>query len=180
MPYGNSTMGWVNPWVITSLAAGAAMLIAFPFIESRVAEPMFDLSLFRNRQFAAGNVAAFLSSMARGGVMIMFIVLLQGIWLPLHGYSYDSTPFWAGIFLLPLSIGLAVTGPISGWLADKHGARVLSTVGMVLGRSNFLILYFPFRQLCLFALRSHIARHGCWFWYLLLSKYSFHNVFGSA
>ena len=112
MPYGNSTMGWVNPWVITSLAAGAAMLIAFPFIESRVAEPMFDLSLFRNRQFAAGNVAAFLSSMARGGVMIMFIVLLQGIWLPLHGYSYDSTPFWAGIFLLPLSIGLAVTGQL--------------------------------------------------------------------
>jgi MFS family permease len=114
-----------------SIAAGAAMLIAFPFIELRVAEPMFDLRLFKNRQFAAGNAAAFLSSLARGGVMVMFIVLLQGIWLPLHGYSIDSTPFWAGIFMLPLSIGMAIAGVISGSLSDKHGARVLTAVGMV-------------------------------------------------
>jgi EmrB/QacA subfamily drug resistance transporter len=141
-PYGNSTMGWVNPWVITSIAAGAAMLITFPFIELRVAEPMFDLRLFRNRQFAAGNAAAFLSSLARGGVMVMFIVLLQGIWLPLHGYSIDSTPFWAGIFMLPLSIGMAIAGLISGSLSDKHGPRVLTTVGMVIAGITFLSFTF--------------------------------------
>jgi MFS family permease len=141
-PYGNSTMGWANPWVITSIAAGAAMLIAFPFIELHVAEPMFDLSLFRNRQFAAGNAAAFLSAMARGGVMIMFIVLLQGIWLPLHGYSIDSTPFWAGIFMLPLSIGMAIAGVVSGSLSDKHGFRVFATLGMVIAGITFLSFAF--------------------------------------
>ena len=138
IPYGNSSMGWANPWVVASLISGVGLLIAFPFIESRVAEPMFRLDLFKIRAFSAGNLASFFSSMSRGGVMIMLIILLQGIWLPLHGYSYSSTPFWAGIFMIPMSIGFVLTGPISGWLSDKRGARLLATVGMLISAVAFI------------------------------------------
>jgi EmrB/QacA subfamily drug resistance transporter len=137
-PYGGSAMGWGNPWVIASLVGGAALLVAFPFIESRVDEPMFRLDLFKIKAFTAGNLASFFSSMSRGGVMIMLTILLQGIWLPLNGYSFDSTPFWAGIFMIPMSIGFVITGPISGWLSDKHGARLLATLGMVISAVSFI------------------------------------------
>lgn len=137
-PYGDSPMGWTNPWVIGSLVGGTAFLLAFPIIESRVQEPMFRLDLFKDRSFAAGNIATLLSSLARGGVMIMLVVLLQGIWLPLHGFSYEDAPFWAGIFMVPLTIGVALTGPISGWLSDKHGARTFATLGMVITGITFL------------------------------------------
>ena len=157
-PYGTSPMGWGNPWVVGSLLSGAALLIAFPFIEKHVEQPLFNLSLFKNRQFATANIATFLSSISRGGVMVMLVVLLQGIWLPLHGYSYDSTPFWAGIFMLPMSIGIALTGPLSGWLSDKHGARVLATAGMIITGVGFLVFtllpsnfeYLPFALILLF------------------------------
>jgi EmrB/QacA subfamily drug resistance transporter len=156
-PYGTSPMGWGNPWVIASLVTGLGLLIAFPFVERRVEDPLFQLDLFKNRMFAAGNIATFLSSMARGGVMIMLVLLLQGIWLPLQGYSYESAPFWAGIFMLPLSIGVALTGPFSGWLSDKHGARTLATVGMIITGIAFLgftllpanFAYFPFALILL-------------------------------
>ena len=89
--------------------------------------------------------------------MVMLVVLLQGIWLPLHGYSYDSTPFWAGIFMLPMSIGIALTGPLSGWLSDKHGARILATAGMIITGAAFLVFtllpsnfeYLPFALILL-------------------------------
>jgi len=131
--------------------------MAFPFIERRVEDPMFRLDLFKNRTFAAGNIATFLSSMSRGGVMIMLVVLLQGIWLPLHGYSYEDAPFWAGVFMIPLSVGIAITGPLSGWLSDKHGARVLATVGMIITGITFLVFtllpanfdYLPFALILL-------------------------------
>ena len=99
---------------------------------------MFRLELFKIRAFSAGNLASLFSSMSRGGVLIMLIILLQGIWLPLHGYSFDSTPFWAGIFMIPMSIGFVLTGPISGWLSDKHGARLLATLGMVISAVAFI------------------------------------------
>jgi EmrB/QacA subfamily drug resistance transporter len=137
IPYGNSAMGWGNPWVIAALVSGAGLLIAFPVIESHVAEPMFRLELFKIRAFSAGNLASIFSSMSRGGVMIMLIILLQGIWLPLHGYSFDSTPFWCGILMIPMSIGFLLTGPISGYLSDKHGARLLATSGMVISAASF-------------------------------------------
>jgi EmrB/QacA subfamily drug resistance transporter len=137
-PYGNSPMGWSNPWVIASMASGAALLVAFPFIERHVPDPMFKLDLFKNRMFATANIATLLSAISRGGVMIMLVVLLQGIWLPLHGFSYDSAPFWAGIFMIPMSIGVALTGPLSGWLSDKHGARLLATAGMIITGIAFL------------------------------------------
>lgn len=139
-PSTSSAMGWTNPWVISSLVVGAALLFAFPFIERRVDQPMFHLSLFKIRMFASASIASFLSSVGRGGVMIVLIVLLQGIWLPLHGYSYESTPFWAGVYLIPFLLGFVVMGPLSGWLSDRIGARFLSTLGVSVVAGDFLLL----------------------------------------
>jgi MFS family permease len=145
VPYGSSGTGWGDPWVIASLAIGLGLLLAFPFIEIRVPEPMFNLRLFQNRMFAAANLAGFLASIARGGVQIMLIILLQGIWLPLHGYSYNSTPFWSGIFILPMLVGFVIMGPLSGALADKYGARVLTTLGLAIsGISFYLLTFLPY------------------------------------
>jgi MFS family permease len=140
LPYRNSAMGWSDPYVLAGLCAGLAMLVAFPFIESKVKYPMFRLSLFRIRKFSAAIFSGFLASTARGAVMIILSLLLQAIWLPLHGISYTDTPFWAGVYLLPLSAGFITMGPISGWLSDKYGARGLSTLGMVITASTFLAL----------------------------------------
>jgi EmrB/QacA subfamily drug resistance transporter len=140
LPYGSDPMGWSNPWVMASLLIGALLLIAFPVIESRVEDPMFRLALFRNRTFSLANTAGFLSAIARGGVFFLLIMLLQGIWLPLHGYGYESTPFWAGIFMLPLTAGFVIMGPLSGWLSDKYGSRAFATGGMLLVALSFLLL----------------------------------------
>jgi MFS family permease len=138
LPYGSSSMGWSNPYVIAGLAMGGAMLVAFPFIESRVKYPMLKLDLFRVRTFTAGVFASFLASIARGGVEITLSILLQAIWLPLHGISYTDTPFWAGIYLLPLSMGFVTMGPVSGTLSDRYGARGLATLGMLITAATFV------------------------------------------
>jgi MFS family permease len=140
IPYGSASMGWGNPWVIASLVTGAAMIVMFPFIERRISNPMFRLELFKSRAFTAGNFAGFLSSIGRGGVQIMLIILLQGIWLPLHGYSYESTPFWSGIYITPMLLGFVIMGPISGRISDRRGARGLATAGMVITAASFLLL----------------------------------------
>ncbi|MEY9871565.1 MFS family permease [Streptacidiphilus sp. MAP12-33] len=137
-PYGGHSTGWTNPWVIAGLTGGVALLAAFCLAETRVADPMFELGLFRIRAFAAGNIAALLIAIARGGMQFMLIVWLQGIWLPLHGYSFESTPLWAGIFMLPLTVGFLVGGPASGWLSDRHGPRLFATTGLVLVAVSFL------------------------------------------
>jgi EmrB/QacA subfamily drug resistance transporter len=142
IPYGSSAMGWGDPWVIAALIAGLALLVSFPFIESKVAEPMFRLELFKIRMFSAANAAGMLSAIGRGGVMIMLVILLQGIWLPLHGYSYTSTPFWAGVYMLPMMLGFVVMGPLSGYLSDKHGARFFATMGMIITAATFVALAF--------------------------------------
>ena len=116
-----SPVGWADPWVIACLVGGTALLVGFVFIESRLPDPMFRLDLFKNRQFAASNFAGMLSAISRGGVQLMLIILLQGIWLPLHGYSYASTPFWSGIFLVPMLVGFVIMGPIGGRFSDRHG-----------------------------------------------------------
>jgi MFS family permease len=137
-PYGHDTMGWANPVVYGLLIGGVLLLAAFAVIESRVADPMFQLSLFRIRAFTAGNVAGLTVAIARGGLQFMLIIWLQGIWLPLHGYSYADTPFWAGIFLLPLTAGILVAGPVSGALSDRFGARGFATAGMVVFGASFI------------------------------------------
>lgn len=139
-PYGNSNTGWGNPLVYGSLIAGVALLVLFCVIESRVADPMLDMRLFKNRAFGLGNLANLLASVGRGGLQFMLIIWLQGIWLPLRGYSYESTPLWAGIFLLPMTLGFLLAGPVAGVLSDRYGARPFATGGMVLSAVTFLAL----------------------------------------
>jgi EmrB/QacA subfamily drug resistance transporter len=142
LPYGSSYFGWENPWVIGAMAAGGALLVGFFFIEGRVQDPMFRMDLFKIPAFRAGNIASFLASIGRGGTQIMLIILLQGIWLPLHGYSYSSTPFWSGLYITPLLIGFVVMGPISGRISDRRGARGLATGGMLISSLCLLLLTF--------------------------------------
>src|SRR6185437_1181644 len=139
-PYGGSAMGWQNPLVIVFLGGGVAMLVAFVVVELKVSDPMFDMRLFRIRAFVAGNIASLLSSVGRGGLMFMLIIWLQGIWLPLHGYDFESTPLWAGIYMLPLTGGFLIAGPVSGWLSDRFGTRPFATGGMVASAVTFGLL----------------------------------------
>jgi MFS family permease len=136
-PYGGHTMGWTSPLVLTGLLGGTALLGAFCFIELRVSQPMFDLHLLRIRAFAAGSLATLLASIARGGLQFMLILWLQGIWLVLHGYNYADTPLWSGIYLLPLTFGFVASGPVSGWLSDKHGARAFASGGLLVSAAAF-------------------------------------------
>ncbi len=130
-PYGGSPTGWGSPRVLALLAGSIASLIAFAVIERRVEEPMFRLPLFRIRAFTFGTLSTFLAAVARGGLMFMLIIWLQGIWLPLHGYGFTETPLWAGIYMLPLTVGMLFAGPISGYLSDRYGARPFATGGML-------------------------------------------------
>ena len=139
-PYGGSTTGWGNPWVISGIVGGIALLVAFVVIELKSSSPMFEMRLFRIRPYAMANLAGLMAAIGRGGMQFMLIIWLQGIWLPLHGYSYSDTPLWAGIYLLPLTVGFLVAGPISGALSDKHGARWFSTVGMLIVTATFIAL----------------------------------------
>src|ERR1700726_4846433 len=135
-------MGWTGPWVLTARFGGLAALVVFGFVETRVAEPLFRLSLFRIRAFAAGNVANLMLSLGRGGMQFMLIIWLQGIWLPLHGYSFSQTPLWAGIYLVPLTTGFLLAAPLSGVLSDKFGAKAFTVGGALLTGASFLLLIF--------------------------------------
>jgi MFS family permease len=137
-PYGGHATGWSSPSVLGGMAAGILLLVAFCVAETRVAEPMIRLGLFRIRAFAAGNLAALLTAIARGGLQFMLIIWLQGIWLPLHGYRFEDTPLWAGIYMLPLTAGFLVAGPVSGYLSDRFGARLFSTGGLLLVAGAFV------------------------------------------
>ncbi|HET9080227.1 MAG TPA: MFS transporter, partial [Trebonia sp.] len=139
-PYGTQTMSWTSPWVLAAITGGAALLALFCYIETRVAHPMFRMDLFRIRAFSAGNLAGLLSGLGRGGLMFILIIWLQGIYLPRHGYSFDQTPLWAGIYMLPLTIGFLLAGPVSGWLSDHFGARPFATGGMVVAAGSFWLL----------------------------------------
>lgn len=139
-PYRDATMGWRDPFVIAMVAGGLALLVAFVFVELRVREPMIDLRLFRIRAFAAGNVATILAAVSQGGLQFILIVWLQGIWLPLHGYNFVDTPLWAGIYMLPLTTGFMLAGPLAGWMSDRHGARGYTTGGMLAAAASFVLL----------------------------------------
>ncbi|HKB92657.1 MAG TPA: MFS transporter [Gaiellaceae bacterium] len=139
-PYGGHDMGWTSPFVLSMLFGGIGLLVVFCFVELHVEEPMFHLELFRIRAFAAGNLAALLAAMGRGGLQFILIIWLQGIWLPQHGYDFSQTPLWAGIYMLPLIGGFLVAGPASGWLSDRFGARPFATGGMVVAAASFVLL----------------------------------------
>src|SRR5579884_2138328 len=137
-PYGGAPMGWGNPLVIGAILVGIVLLAAFVWIELHVEDPMFRLDLFKIRMFAAGNIASFLSALGRGGLQFMLIIWLQGIWMPLHGYNFEETPLWEGIFIITKQVDFILMGPISGYLSDRFGSRLFSTVGMLIQVFGFI------------------------------------------
>jgi MFS family permease len=137
-PYGGHTMGWTKPMVLACGFGGIAILGVFIAVERRVSDPMFRLHLFRSRTFTMGNVTGLLAGLSRGGLMFTLIIWLQGIWLPQHGYSFAETPLWAGIYMVPLTVGFLISGPISGRLTDRFGAKPFATAGMALSGVCFL------------------------------------------
>jgi MFS family permease len=141
-PYGGHAMGWTSPFVLSAIFGGLGVLIIFGWVETRVPEPLFRLSLFRIRAFAAGNLANLGLALGRGGMQFMLIIWLQGIWLPLHGYSFSQTPLWAGIYMVPLTIGFLITAPTSGILSDRFGARAFTVGGALVTAVSFLLLLF--------------------------------------
>ena len=141
-PYGGHSTGWANPWVLSAIFGGLALLVVFVLIELRVKAPMLDMRLFRIRAFSMGNLAGLMASVGRGGLQFMLIIWLQGIWLPRHGFSYEDTPLWAGIYLLPITIGFLLAGPLSGTLSDRFGARGFASVGLLVVAGTFVALIF--------------------------------------
>ncbi|MEW2544318.1 MFS transporter [Streptomyces sp. NPDC047002] len=139
-PYGSSTMGWANPMVLAALIGGVVVLGIFVWIERTVEQPLFRLSLFRLRAFTAGNIGSLMMALGRGGLQFMLIMWLQGIWLPLHGYSFEKTPLWAGIYMIPLTVGFLISAPLSGWLSDRVGARMFTVGGAVVTGGGFVAL----------------------------------------
>jgi MFS family permease len=139
-PYGGHSTGWMSPRVLTLFGIGVVLLLAFAMIEKRARDPMFRLPLFRIRAFTFGTTSTFLSAVARGGLMFMLIIWLQGIWLPEHGYAFTDTPLWAGIYILPLTVGMLITGPLSGYLSDRYGARPFASWGMIGAAISFGLL----------------------------------------
>jgi MFS family permease len=137
-PHGGHPTGWTSPWVLSGLAAGLLLLVAFGVIETKTPEPMFRMRLFTIRAFAAGNAASLLGSIARGGLQFMLVIWLAGIWLPLHGYPFEVTPLWAGIYMLPLTAGFLLAGPVSGYLSDRFGPRPFATAGLLVAACAFV------------------------------------------
>ncbi len=161
-PYGTSPMGWTSPLVISLISVGVVVLILFVILEHKIKDPMFNLALFKIRAFTAGNIAGLLAAMGRGGLQFMLIMWLQGIWLPLHGYAFTETPLWAGIYMLPTTVGFLIAGPLSGFLSDKYGARPFATGGMILaalsfGLMMFLPVNFPYLLFALILLLNGLA-----------------------
>jgi len=147
-------MGWTNPWVLTASSAGSRLLVVFGVVETKVAEPLFRLSLFKIRAFAAGNVANFMLALGRGGMQFMLIIWLQCIWLPLHGYSFSQTPLWAGIYPVPLTIGFLLSAPLSGILSDRYGAKSVTVGGSLLTALTLFRLAVPAGGLHLLGVRA--------------------------
>jgi len=161
-PYGNHTMGWLNPMVLACLIGGGIVLGGFVWIERYAPEPMFELRLFKSQAFTAGNLALLTCRLAQGGLQFVLIIWLQGIWLPLHGYDYAQTPLWAGIYMLPLTGGFLLAGPISGRLSDRFGVRGLASAGALIFAGSFIGLMalpvdFPYWAFALFTALNGIG-----------------------
>src|SRR6202020_21838 len=160
LPYGGHPMGWTSPFVLSAIFGGLAVLVVFGVVETQVGEPLFRLSLFRIRAFFWGNLANLMLALGRGGMQFMLIIWLQGIWLPLHGYSFSQTPLWAGIYLVPLTVGFLISAPLSGLLSDKFGAKAFTVGGALLTGVTFLLLIFVPGAFAYWELAVVIALNG--------------------
>jgi EmrB/QacA subfamily drug resistance transporter len=119
--------------IVLFIIGGFSLLIFFVFIEKKVPRPMFDLSLFKIRVFTGGNIAIFLNALARGAFTLIMSFYLQGPSMKLNALN-------AGIYLIPVSIALAIFAPLSGWLYDKYKLRILASLGLLVSGTGFFIL----------------------------------------
>jgi EmrB/QacA subfamily drug resistance transporter len=115
------------------IAGGLSLIALFVLVERNVIKPMIDLSLFKLKSFLGGNIAIFFNSIARGAFTLIMTFYLQGPTMKL-------SPLAAGIYLLPVSIALSIFGPLSGWISDRYGSRVISSIGLFVSAIGFLIL----------------------------------------
>jgi len=115
--------GWNDPVVHAALAIAVLLLPAFIAIEYRGRAPMLDLTIFRNRMFAAATGAAFINGLSRFALMFVFVFYFQG--------AQGDDPITAGIKLAPMAIGMLISSPLAGIWADRHGSRMLAAAGML-------------------------------------------------
>jgi Na+/melibiose symporter-like transporter len=115
--------GWNDPLVIGGLIAAAVMLPAFVVIENHRRAPMLDLTIFKNRLFAAASAAAFINGLARFALMFLFVFYFQGV--------QGNSPIVAGIKLAPLAVGMLIASPLAGIWADRRGSRGMAVAGML-------------------------------------------------
>jgi EmrB/QacA subfamily drug resistance transporter len=120
--------GWNNSLVIGGLAAAVVFLPIFVLIERHGRSPMLDLTLFRDRLFAAASAAAFINGLSRFALMFLFVFYFQG--------PQGKSPIVAGLELAPLAIGMLVSSPLAGMAADRHGSRGLAALGMVVSAAG--------------------------------------------
>jgi EmrB/QacA subfamily drug resistance transporter len=121
-------LGWT---VIDALfVVGIVGLIAFVVIELRTSQPMMDLRLFAHRLFAFANLSNLLNGVARGAVLFLLIFFLQG--------PYGKDPLTAGLMMAPFGLAFLLVGPVSGYLSDHHGARLLGTAGLLISAVGLL------------------------------------------
>jgi len=124
----------INPLVILIvILIGLSQIVLFVFVEKRVTRPMFDLSLFKIRLFSGGNVAIFLNALARGAFTLIMSFYLQGPSMKLNALN-------AGIYLIPVSIALAIFAPLSGWLYDRYKLRISAALGLLISSIGFFML----------------------------------------
>ena len=124
--------GWNDPLVIGGLIAAAVLLPAFVVIENRGRAQMLDLSIFRNRLFAAATGAAFINGLSRFALMFLFVFYFQG--------AQGDDPITAGLKLTPLAIGMLISSPLAGAWADRHGSRSLAALGMLVGGAGLALM----------------------------------------
>jgi EmrB/QacA subfamily drug resistance transporter len=115
--------GWNDSLVIGSLIAAVILLPLFVLIESRTKAPMLDLSIFKNRLFAAATAAAFINGLSRFALLFVFVFYFQGV--------MGDDPIMAGIKLTPMAFGMLIASPLAGIWADRHGSRILASLGML-------------------------------------------------
>jgi len=140
LPSGNSMMSWGSPMVLGLIGGGLLLMALLIPVEMRTGEPILKINLFRIRPFTFGVLSALFLFLAQGANVFVLSLLLQAIYLPMHGVPYSETPLLAGIYLIPSSVANAVFAPVGGRLINRFGARVVSTIGAVLLGVSFELL----------------------------------------
>jgi len=124
--------GWNDPLVMAGFAAAVVLLPLFVWLEAHQSAPMLDLSMFRNRMFAAACAAAFLNGLSRFALMFVFVFYFQG--------PEGDSAIVAGLKLIPMALGMLISSPLAGIVADRRGSRMLSVAGMLVGAIGLVLM----------------------------------------